>query len=161
MTLSQEARARLADVVALQPTKNGELRDHWDLDSGSEVHRYLEAELEEYYYRDEKSLIRATPKAVALIGPPEESEDRTTVLQVPALQRQVLAVLPGPDEESESVVSVLHAVREEFGADPEADDVRSALRSLERKSVVEIRRRTVPTFRFAVEPDSIALEPPE
>lgn len=185
MTLSEEARDRLADVVALQPTKNGELQDRWDLGSGKDVHQYLEAELSEYYYRDENSLIRATPEAAQLVGAPT-GENGATVLQLPALQRQALAVLPGPDERSESVVSVLHAVREEFGAgkgsdagsdgsaqgdetgtdadgdgDLDADAVRSALRSLERKGVVEVVRRTVPTFRLAVERDSIEVEPLE
>ncbi|PSP65286.1 hypothetical protein BRC77_01810, partial [Halobacteriales archaeon QH_8_64_26] len=49
----------------------------------------------------------------------------------------------------------------ENGADLDADGVRSALRSLERKGVVEVIRRTVPTFRLAVERDSIEVEPLE
>ena len=180
MSLSEEAHERLADVVALQPTKNGELQDRWDLESGKEVHRYLEAELKEYYYRDENSLIRATPEAAELVGAPS-GEDGETVLQLPELQRQTLAVLPGPEEESKSVVAMLHAIREEFGADAgaepgtdenakdngtdesalDADTVRSALRSLERKGVVAVVGRTVPTFRLAVERDSIEVEPLE
>jgi hypothetical protein len=60
MTLSEEARDRLADVVELQPTKNSELQDRWELDSGSDVHQYLESELSDYYYRDDNSLIRAS-----------------------------------------------------------------------------------------------------
>ena len=172
MSLSERAHDRLADVVALQPTKNGELQDRWELDSGKEVHSYLEAELSEYYYRDESSLIRATPEAAELVGAPT-GEDGQTVLQLPALQRRALAVLPGPDEESVSVVSALHAIRGESegsdrdtsggenGADLDADGVRSALRSLERKGVVEVIRRTVPTFRLAVERDSIEVEPLE
>jgi len=178
MTLSEEAHERLADVVALQPTKNGELQDRWDLDSGKAVHGYLESELKEYYYRDENSLIRATPEAAELVGAPT-GEDGETVLQLPALQRRALAVLPGPTEESKSVVAVLHAIREASGDDVDidgdsersdenetdedldADTVRSALRSLERKGVVEVVRRTVPTFRLAVERDSIEAEPLE
>ena len=171
MSLSEEAHDRLADVVALEPTKNGELQDRWELESGKEVHSYLEAELSKYYYRDENSLIRATPEAAELVGAPT-GEDGQTVLQLPALQRRALAVLPGPDEESVSVVSALHAIREESegsGSDTsgdeneeedlDADSVRSALRSLERKGVVEVLRRTVPTFRLAVERDSIEVEP--
>ena len=197
MSLSEEARERLADVVALQPTKNGELQDRWDLESGKQVHGYLEAELAEYYYRDESSLIRATPEAAELVGAPT-GKDRWTALQLPDLQRRALAALPGPDEKSESVVSVLHAIREgtdtdlgpgsdsESGSDStstsntgsdsdagkgsdennadddlDADSVRSALRSLERKGVVEVVRRTVPTFRLAIARDSIEVEPLE
>jgi len=195
MSLSEEARERLADVVALQPTKNGELQDRWDLESGKQVHGYLEAELAEYYYRDESSLIRATPEAAELVGAPTGKDGRTA-LQLPDLQRRALAALPGPDEKSESVVSVLHAIREgtdtdlgpgsdsESGStstsnadsdsdagkgsdennaddDLDADSVRSALRSLERKGVVEVVRRTVPTFRLAIARDSIEVEPLE
>lgn len=201
MSLSEEARERLADVVALQPTKNGELQDRWDLESGKQVHGYLEAELAEYYYRDESSLIRATPEAAELVGAPTGKDGRTA-LQLPDLQRRALAALPGPDEKSESVVSVLHAIREgtdtdlgpgsdsESGSDSDsdststsnadsdsdagkgsdennadddldADSVRSALRSLERKGVVEVVRRTVPTFRLAIARDSIEVEPLE
>ena len=201
MSLSEEARERLADVVALQPTKNGELQDRWDLESGKQVHGYLEAELAEYYYRDESSLIRATPEAAELVGAPTGKDGRTA-LQLPGLQRRALAALPGPDEKSESVVSVLHAIREgtdtdlgpgsdsESGSDSDsdststsnadsdsdagkgsdennadddldADSVRSALRSLERKGVVEVVRRTVPTFRLAIARDSIEVEPLE
>ena len=197
MSLSEEARERLADVVALQPTKNGELQDRWNLESGKQVHGYLEAELSEYYYRDESSLIRATPEAAELVGAPT-GEDGRTALQLPDLQRRALAALPGPDEKSESVVSVLHAIREgtdtdlgpgsdsESGSDStstsntgsdsdagkgsdennadddlDADSVRSALRSLERKGVVEVVRRTVPTFRLAIARDSIEVEPLE
>ena len=197
MSLSEEARERLADVVALQPTKNGELQDRWNLESGKQVHGYLEAELAEYYYRDESSLIRATPEAAELVGAPTGKDGRTA-LQLPDLQRRALAALPGPDEKSESVVSVLHAIREgtdtdlgpgsdsESGSDStstsntgsdsdagkgsdennadddlDADSVRSALRSLERKGVVEVIRRTVPTFRLAIARDSIEVEPLE
>jgi hypothetical protein len=195
MSLSDEARDRLADIVALQPTKNGELQDRWDLGSGKEVHGYLEAELKEYYYRDENTLIRATPEAAELVGVPT-GEEGTTVFQLPVLQRRALAVLPGPTEESKSVVAMLHAIREATDADGDgsrdndgdstdidaddtddaaddnvdddadngdldADAVRSALRSLERKGIAEVVRRTVPTFRLAVERDSIAVEPLE
>jgi len=37
MTLSEEARSRLADIVSMQPTKNGDLQDRWGLDGGSEA----------------------------------------------------------------------------------------------------------------------------
>ncbi|WP_224269359.1 DUF5797 family protein [Haloprofundus salinisoli] len=162
MTLSDEDKERLADVVKLQPTKNKELQNRWDLDSGSEVHRYLEGTLKEYYYRDENSLIRATTEAAELLGiepPMDDSDDGApSVLRVPELESQVFQVVAGPDERSESVVSVLNKLRERFGVDPEAADVRRALQSLKRKGVVEVTYRTVPTFKLAVERDDVDVE---
>jgi len=70
----------------------------------------------------------------------------------------VFEVVAGPDERSQSVVAVLNAVREAFDLDPDVDEVRRALRSLERKNVVEVVYRTVPTFRLAVERDEITVE---
>jgi len=67
MVLSEQAKKRLADVVQLQPTKNKELQERWGIDSGSEIHQYLESELGEYYYRDDNSLIRATEEAAELV----------------------------------------------------------------------------------------------
>ena len=156
MALSEEATERLADVVALQPTKNAELQERWDMDSGSEVHGYLEAELSDYYYRDEQSLIRATADAAALVGV-EPSEGPETV-RVPELHVQAFAVVADHDERAESVVSVLHKLRETFDIDPDAEAVRSALRGLQRRGVVEVVERTVPTFRLAVERDAVAVE---
>ena len=155
MTLSEQARSRLADLVALQPTKNAELQERWGMESGSEVHRYLESALEEYYYRDDDSLIRATPAAEAELG--VESDD---VVRAPELQARVVDVLAGPEAEPQSVVSVLHDVRA-AGADPEVDAVRSGLRSLEDRGLVEVRRTTVPVFRLAVERDAVTVEPLE
>ena len=153
MTLSDEARSRLADVVSLQPTKNAELAERWGMEGGSEVHRSLEGELREYYYRDENSLIRATPEAAELVGvdPGIEDDEGRTIVRVPEFQVRIFSVLPGPDERSQSVVATLHALREEYGIDPDAKEVRSALQSLRRKGVVEIVYRTVPTFRRATE----------
>jgi hypothetical protein len=164
MSLTEEERDRLADVVRLQPTKNKELMERWGLESGSEVHRYLEAHLEEYYFRDDDSLIRATPEAAELTGvdpgvePGEGDDGVPSTVRVPRLQAQVFAVLAGPDERSESVVSVLHKVRDAFEADPPVEDVRSALQSLRRKGVVDVEYRTVPTFRLAVERDAVTVE---
>jgi hypothetical protein len=152
MTLSEEAESRLADLVALQPTKNGELQDRWGMESGSEVHQYLESDLKEYYYRDEDSLIRATPEAAELVG-----LDDDEVLGVPALQAKIVDVLAGPDEEPQSVVSVLHDLQAE-GVDPENDAVRSALRSLQDRGIVESVQKTVPTFRLAVDRESLDVE---
>ena len=160
MTLSEEARERLADVVELQPTKNSELQDRWGLESGSDVHQYLENELSEYYYRDENSLIRATPEAAELVDvqPGVEGGDGGTIIRVPELQRQTFEVLAGPDERSQSVVSVLQDLREEYGIDPAVDEVRSALQSLKRKGVVEVEYRSVPTFRRAADRDGVRIE---
>jgi hypothetical protein len=145
--LGEEARERLADVVELQPTKNADLQERWGMDSGSEVHGYLESELKAYYYRNEQSLICATPEAVELVG-----GDATGMsVTVTPFQAAVLDVLAGPDERAESVVSVLHKLREE-GREPEdgADAVRSALRRLADRGLVEVVERTVPTFKLAL-----------
>ena len=152
MTLSEEAESRLADLVALQPTKNAELQDRWEMDSGSEVHQYLESELEEYYYRNEDSLICATPAADELLG--LDSDD---AVSVPELQARILEVLAGPDAEPQSVVSVLHDLRE-TGLEADTDAVRSGLRSLEDRGLVAVVEKTVPTFRLAVERDSVTVE---
>ncbi|GAA0246614.1 DUF5797 family protein [Haladaptatus pallidirubidus] len=163
MTLTEEARERLADLVELQPTKNSELQDRWELESGSEVHQYLENELKEYYYRDENSYICATTEANDLVDVEpgmvaDEDGDTPSVVRVPKLQQQTFSVLAGPDDRSESVVSVLHKLREEFDIDPDADEVRSALQSLKRKGVVEVVYRTVPTFKLAVAREDITVE---
>ncbi|MFB6141647.1 MAG: DUF5797 family protein [Halosimplex sp.] len=157
MTLSDEARERLADVVALQPTKNAELQAQWDMDSGSAVHQYLESELKDYYYRNEDSLICATPEANQLVGDDVDGEVDEQVVTVPALQAAALDVLPAHDEEPQSVVATLHALRD-AGRDPEVDEVRSALRSLAEKGVVERVQKTVPTYRLAVERDAMEVE---
>jgi len=154
VTLSAEARERLADVVALQPTKNGELQSKWDMESGSDVHQYLESELKDYYYRDEDSLIRATPEAVSLVGGEDAGETSVTVTE---FQERVIAVLPDTDDEPNSVVATLHALRA-AGEDPEVDAVRSALRSLTEKGVVERVQKTVPTYRLAVPRDQVNVE---
>ncbi|WP_436929714.1 DUF5797 family protein [Halosimplex halobium] len=157
MTLSDEARERLADVVALQPTKNAELQAQWDMDSGSDVHQYLESELKDYYYRNEDSLICATPEANRLVGDDVEGEIDEQVVTVPALQAATIDVLPDHDDEPQSVVATLHDLRA-AGRDPEVDEVRSALRSLAEKGVVERVQKTVPTYRLAVERDALEVQ---
>ncbi|MFC7045052.1 DUF5797 family protein [Halobacteriaceae archaeon GCM10025711] len=160
MALSDEARERLADIVELQPTKNKDLMDRWGMESGSDVHSYLEDELKEYYYRDDNSLIRATAEAADLVGADpgvEEGESGTTV-RVPELESQVVEVLDGPDGESRSVVAVLKALRAAYDVDPTAEEVRKALQHLRRKGVVEVVYRTVPTFRLALARDDITVE---
>jgi hypothetical protein len=153
MTLPEEAKARLEDLVRLQPTKNGELQEQWGLESGSDVHQYLESELKEYYYRDEDSLIRATPEAAALVGV-EAGDD---VVRVPPLQAEIIGTLAGPDEDPQSVVSVLHEL-EADGVEADVDAVRSALRSLEDKGIVAVVRKTVPTFRLAIDREELDVE---
>jgi hypothetical protein len=141
MDLSEDALDRLADIVELQPTKNAALQERWGMESGSEVHRYLEDELREYYYRDEDSRIRATVEAVELVG-----GDAPDAVGVSDFEATVLDAVPDHDERSASVVSVFHALDGEGSV----SDVRAALNRLERKGVVETVERTVPTYRLAV-----------
>jgi hypothetical protein len=155
MTLSEQARSRLADVVDLQPTKNADLQERWGMDSGSEVHGYLESELKPYYYRNDDSLICATPEAEAIVAG-EDPDTSERVVDATGLQAAALDALPGPDEEPQSVVATLHALRE-MGHDPEVDEVRSALHGLVDRGAVERVRTTVPTFRLALERDSLRL----
>jgi len=161
MTLSEEERDRLADIVRLQPTKNNELQERWGLDGGSEVHSYLEDHLGDYYYRNENSYIRATPEAADLVDVDpgvEGDEDGVQVIRVPELEARVFEVVAGPDDRSESVVSVLQNVREAFDTDPGVDAVREALGDLRRKGVVETVYRTVPTYKLAVDRESVEVE---
>jgi len=155
MTLPEEARERLVDIVELQPTKNATLQDRWGLDSGSEVHQYLESELGAYYYRNANSLICATPEGEAAVG--EGNGDGTRTVSGTTLDRRVLAALPEPDEEPQSVVATLHDVQE-AGGDPEVDAVRSSLHGLVDRGLVDRVRRVVPTFRLALDRDRIAIE---
>ncbi|WP_435064729.1 DUF5797 family protein [Halobaculum sp. EA56] len=162
--LTDEELERLADVVRLQPTKNSELGDRWGMDSGSDVHGYLENHLKDYYYRDDDSLIRATAEAADLTGVEpgvvDDGDDPNAVperITVPELHARVFRVVADHDERSESVVSVLNKLREAFDVDPEAGDVRRALQSLRRKNVVEVVYRTVPTFKLAVPREDVEV----
>jgi hypothetical protein len=159
MTLSPEARSRLADVVELQPTKNAELIERWDLESGSEVHAYLEAELSAYYFRDDNGLIRATAEAAELVDvePGISEQDGETAIRVSAFQQRVFAVVPEHDAESDSVVAILNAYRERFDDEPEAETIREALNALKRKGVVEVVRRAVPTYRLAAPRETVSV----
>jgi hypothetical protein len=155
MTLSEEARTRLADVVELQPTKNAELQERWGMDTGSEVHQYLESELDDYYYRNESSLICATPRAEAVVAG-EEPDDGSRIVDATDEQAAILDALPGPEAEPQSVVATLHDLRES-GRDPPVDDVRSALHRLVDRGVVERTRTTVPVFRLALARETIEV----
>lgn len=158
MTLSEEARGRLADVVALQPTKNAELQERWGLDSGSEVHRFLEAELGDYYYRDENSLIRATAEAAELVdvAPGLEGDVDDLTVRVSPLEADVIDTMPGVDEDPQSVVAVLHGLRAS-GRDPDVEAVRSALRRLVERGVATIEQRTVTTFRLGLDRENLEV----
>ncbi|MCL9817420.1 DUF5797 family protein [Natronocalculus amylovorans] len=165
MSLTDEELDRLADVVELQPTKNRELQDKWGLESGSEVHQYLEGHLKDYYYRDDNSLIRATSEANELVdvepgvvADDDDGDGTLDAIRVKPLEAKVFAVVAGPDEKSQSVVSVLQSLRSAYDIDPAVDDVRKALQSLKRKGAVEVVYRTVPTFKLAVERDSIDVD---
>jgi hypothetical protein len=155
MTLSEQAQERLRDLVELQPTKNAELQERWDMESGSEVHGYLESELKEYYYRNEDSLICATPEAEA-IAAGEEPDSSERVVDVTDFEAEMLKVLPGPSEDPQSVVATLHALRE-AGLDPEVDEVRSGLHGLVDKGAAERVRTTVPTFRLSLERENLVV----
>lgn len=162
MTLSELAKSRLADIVELQPTKNSELIERWGVESGSEVHQFLESELADYYYRDDNSLIRATPEANDLVDvePGIETDPDNgngTKIRVPQLQAQVIEVLPPADGGSDSVVRVLHKVKSHFDVNPDVDEVRSALQALKRKGIVETVYRTVPTYRLGVDRDELVV----
>ncbi len=153
MSLSDQAKERLADIVELQPTKNKELQERWGIDSGSEIHQYLESELKEYYYRDENSLIRATPEAASFVG----IETDETAVSVPPLQATVVDVLAGPEESAQSVVAVLHAV-EATGENTDVDSVRTALRKLQDRGIVTTEQSTVPLFKLAIDRAELEIE---
>lgn len=158
MPLSEEARERLADVVELQPTKNAALQDRWNMESGSEVHSYLETELSAYYFRDDNSLIRATEEAAELVDVEpgvSDNGDGTRSIRVSRLAAEVLEVLPGPEDTSKSVVAVLHTLRNESDLDPSTEDLRGALQSLKRKGVVDVVYRAVPTYRLALPRETV------
>ena len=155
MALSAEARSRLADIVDREPTKNKELQEAWDMDSGSEVHQYLESELRDYYYRDENSLIRVTDEGKALVE--GAGRDGGVAVELSGIEEAVFAVVPGPDERSKSVVAILHEIRETREEDPEVEAVRKALQTLARKGVLEKVMRTVPTYRLALPRSEVEL----
>lgn len=161
MTLSEQARDRLADLVELQPTKNAELQDEWGLDSGSDVHQYLESELGDYYFRNDDSLICATPEAEAIVG--DGTTDGPRIVSGSKLQRAILDQLPGPDEEPQSVVATLHDIQDANPDDLTADevtvdDIRSALHGLSDRGLAERVRKSVPTFRLALNREDLAIE---
>ena len=81
---------------------------------------------------------------------------RERLIDATPLQAAILDVLGGPDGEPRSVVATLQDLRD-AGRDPTVDEVRSALRILVDKGAVERVRRTVPTFRLALDRESIRV----
>jgi hypothetical protein len=75
--LSQQERERLADIVELAPTSNGELASSWDIDTTKEVWEYLTQHLDEYYYRNENERIEPTKEAIQ-IGTQTDVKDSST-----------------------------------------------------------------------------------
>jgi len=65
--LSKQAVDRLGDLVELAPTSNGELANAWGVQTGAEVHAYLESRLEGYYQRDENRMLQPTEEALKLV----------------------------------------------------------------------------------------------
>jgi len=156
MGLSAAARDRLADLVELQPTTNGELADRWGLDGGSAVHGYLEEHLADYYARNDDGYIVATDAAAGQVDvtPTVQPTDDGVVIGNDPLLRAVAAALPAPDERAKSVVAVLQSVRDDE-TEAEVDAVRDAIKSLNRAGVVDPVQRTVPTYKLAVPRDQV------
>jgi hypothetical protein len=64
--LSPQEQERLAELIELAPTSNGELASSWDLDTAKAVWEYMSQQLEEYYYRNDNGLIEPTEEAVRI-----------------------------------------------------------------------------------------------
>jgi very-short-patch-repair endonuclease len=77
-TLPATKRARIEDLVRLQPTKNAALQRRWELSSSSDVHEYLNSELAEYHFRDADSLIWASDEAEALVNDESQTDEDST-----------------------------------------------------------------------------------
>ncbi|MFC6875421.1 DUF5797 family protein [Halobellus marinus] len=67
-TLSDQALNRLSDLVELAPATNSDLADAWDVETGAEIHAYLESELDGYYRRDDNRMLRPTAEARQLVA---------------------------------------------------------------------------------------------
>lgn len=128
--LSSEAQARLADLINLQPTKNNELQERWNLDSGSEVHQYLESELKSYYYRDENSLIRATDGAEQLLN---DEPDSSTKKGASEDELEHSSTASSPDEsidlQERDLIIELVSLTQEMGRLPTASEVNDQCRN--------------------------------
>ena len=132
--LAEREQERIVDLVHLQPTKNAELQERWGLESGSDVHQYLESKLKEYYYRGNNGYIQATDTAeeftqnhqniyqdVTQPGDNIEAEDETPDLQLRDLVialvtlTQELGHLPSANEINKHGEYRHQRYREEFG----------------------------------------------
>jgi curved DNA-binding protein CbpA len=67
-TLTEQDAGRIEDIIELQPTTNSQLQKRWDMDSGSEVHQYLEDVISNFYERNSNKKIVATNSAERLIN---------------------------------------------------------------------------------------------
>ena len=127
MNLAEREQKRVVDLVQLQPTKNAELQDQWGLDSGSEIHQYLESELKDYYYRDDDGYIWASDTGEVFVqnhhdviqpeDEPEEAPDlrrRDLVIALVTLTQEV-GHLPSQEEVNAHGEYRHHRYREEFG----------------------------------------------
>jgi hypothetical protein len=65
--LSEQERERLADIVRLAPTSNGELATEWNMEAGKEAWEYLTQHLDGYYQRNINHRIEPTEKATKMI----------------------------------------------------------------------------------------------
>jgi hypothetical protein len=131
--LPEEAHDRLLDLVRLQPTSNSKLKNQWDMASGSEVHQYLESELNPYYYRNDDSYICVTEEAKGFVREnsglnqyvtedSDNSEDVSENIRNRDLLMDLVSVAQSighlPDEEEIEAHSNYSAdrFREEFGS---------------------------------------------
>jgi curved DNA-binding protein CbpA len=63
--LSDQEVSRLRYMARTGPTANSKLQSEWNMESGSEVYQYLKNNLDEYYYRDNNSMIRIKESALS------------------------------------------------------------------------------------------------
>jgi Ca-activated chloride channel family protein len=67
-TLSDQALDRLSDLAEFAPTTNSDLADGRDVETGAEIHAYLESELDGYYRRDSNRMLRPTEEAQQIVA---------------------------------------------------------------------------------------------
>jgi len=114
-TLPEREQERVVDLVRLQPTKNAELQEKWELNDGSEVHQYLESELKNYYYRDGDGYIRATDAAEEFAQNHQELyQDVTRPEDEPEEE---------PDLRRRDLVIALVTLTQELGHLPSAEEI--------------------------------------
>lgn len=131
--LTETEQKRIVDIVRFEPTGNSQLENRWGLESGSEVHQYLESHLSAYYYRDSESYIRATEEAKDFVDEhqalyqdvtkePGRREEATPNIINRDLLMELVAVtqrlghLPSPEEVDENAEYAAQQYRDEFGS---------------------------------------------